>query len=56
MINRGSNQNLLPQPFNQQQQQQKKTMPLYVSLFLLIVLSAAFQRFVFPKLRLNGKS
>ena len=55
MINRGSNQNLLPQPFNQQQQQ-KKTMPLYVSLFLLIVLSAAFQRFVFPKLRLNGKS
>ena len=54
MINGGGNQNLLPPPFNKKKKKKGggggggfRTMPLYVNLFLLIVLSAAFQRFVF---------
>ena len=52
MINGGGNQNLLPPPFNKKKKKGGggrgfRTMPLYVNLFLLIVLSAAFQRFVF---------
>ena len=53
MINGGGNQNLLPHPLTKKKKKKKgggrgfRTMPLYVNLFLLIVLSAAFQRFVF---------
>ena len=53
MINGGGNQNLLPHPLTKKKKKGGgggggfRTMPLYVNLFLLIVLSAAFQRFVF---------